>query len=158
MMETFGLQPIRNAGLNIRRCAARAHPAVRAGMCTRSMPRALGACLTLLLLAAGSVRGVDAPQQVHVRIAERKVLEPADGRLVLRRGDTVRIHWLCDEAVQLHVHGYDLLVTLQAGQPQITPFTAHASRRYPVTSHGFGADGAHGRHGRALLYIEVQPR
>jgi hypothetical protein len=107
-----------------------------------------------LLLAAAVPAGAGAVQHVEVRIAARKVVEPADGRLVLRQGDAVVIDWTVDEAVELHVHGYDLAVRAAPGRPASTSFTARATGRFPVSSHGFGGTTGHER---ALLYIEVQP-
>lgn len=127
-------------------------------MCDRSMKCAVCVCAVLMLLAAVPSPGADALPQMQVQIAQRKVIVPAGGCLVLRQGDEVLIRWRSDEGVQLHMHGYDLLVTLQPGEVLDTPFTARASGRYPVTSHGFGHADGQGRHGRALLYIEVQPR
>ena len=112
-----------------------------------------------LLLTAVAVETIaDAPQHVEVRIVARKVVQPADALLVLTHGDTVQIHCTSDEAVALHVHGYDLLVNLQAATTASTPFTARATGRFPVTSHGFAGQKSDAGHGRALLYIEVQPR
>jgi hypothetical protein len=118
----------------------------------------MGMCTALLAGTVASAFAADAAQHVQVRIEQRKVVEPADGRIVLRQGDEVRVRWQCDEAVALHVHGYDLFVTPEPGKPLSISFSARATGRYPVTSHGFDHAGDHGRHGRALLYLEVQPR
>jgi hypothetical protein len=64
---------------------------------------------------------------------------------------------MCDRSMTRAVRACAAL-TLQPGQVLGTPFTARASGRYAVTSHGFGGAGSPQRHGRALLYIEVQPR
>lgn len=126
--------------------------------CVGSILRAVCVGAVLLPGAVAPAFAADAAQHVQVRIVQRKVVEPADGRIVLHQGDEVRIRWHSDEAVALHVHGYDLLVTLDPGKPLTTLFRARATGRYPVTSHGFGHADGHGRHGRALLYVEVQPR
>jgi hypothetical protein len=115
--------------------------------------------IVLLLGLAGPSMAADAAQQVEVRISARKVVEPADGRVVLDEGDVVTIRWHSDESVHLHVHGYDLVAHVEPDRALAMPFEARATGRFPVTSHGFGGEmDAGGHHGRALLYIEVHPR
>lgn len=109
--------------------------------------------------------------QFELRIAQRQVtvmrdLSHADshatttarGRhnVVVRQGESVRLTWHSDEAVQLHLHGYDIELNLQPGQPGVMDFTARATGRFPVTSHGFGASHGGGHH-QGLLYFEVHP-
>jgi hypothetical protein len=98
----------------------------------------------------------------EVAIANRAV---AGEQSVLRftEGEKVRLRWTTDEAAQIHVHGYDLVVGLDPGKATLLEFDAYAAGRFPVTAHGFGATGGedHG-HGESdetvLLYIEVYPR
>jgi len=111
----------------------------------------------LLLTAAAGV-AADEPPPHEVRIAGREVVQPAGARLVLQHGDAVRIRWRSDEAVDLHVHGYDLLVRVEADAPTETAFEARATGRFPVTSHGFGSERGGHAHGAPLLFIEVHPR
>lgn len=111
-----------------------------------------------VLCSATSLASADrAIHVVTVRIEKRQVVEPEDRRVVVPHNASVAIHWHGDEAGELHVHGYDLRVTLRAGAVTHTRFEAKATGRFPVTSHGFGNETgqAHG-HG-ALLYIEVHP-
>lgn len=101
-----------------------------------------------------------------VTIEKRKVV----GERVLRvkKGDTVRLQWQSDEAVEVHVHGYNIKTEIEPGVPAEVTFTARATGRYPVTSHGFGTaeerkkkthSHGHGLPGSesALIYIEVLP-
>jgi hypothetical protein len=73
----------------------------------------------------------------------------------LTEGDFVELHWMTDEQVELHVHGYDLKLTVVPGKLGVLAFQAFASGRFPVTSHGWGK-GGHGH--EALIYLEVYPR
>ncbi|MDA0240926.1 MAG: cupredoxin domain-containing protein [Proteobacteria bacterium] len=101
-----------------------------------------------------------------VTIEKRKVV----GERVLRvkKGDTVRLQWRSDEQVEVHVHGYNIKTEIKPGAPSDVTFTARATGRYPVTSHGFGTaderkkkshNHGHGLPGSeaALIYIEVLP-
>lgn len=79
----------------------------------------------------------------------------AAGKRTVRvtEGDRVELRWTTDEAVELHLHGYDIRLDLNPGAPRTMTFEAHATGRFPVGIHGSGGHG----HG-ALLYLEVHPR
>ena len=120
---------------------------------------------TGLLLSPIASNAQKVPPPFRVEIKERKVV----GERVLRvkQGDTVRLRWVSDEGVEVHVHGYNIKTKIEAGKHQDVSFTARATGRFPITSHGFVADkkkakGGHS-HGAphkesALIYIEVHPR
>ena len=88
-------------------------------------------------------------RRVEIRFAGGKPVGTDVFRLT--QGEAVTFEWQSDTAMELHLHGYDIEVKLQPGKPVRTPFKAHASGRFPLTSHGAG----HGH--AALLYIEVHP-
>jgi plastocyanin len=68
----------------------------------------------------------------------------------VQQGDFVEIGWSSDRHVVLHLHGYDMEVTVDSGKNQRLTFRAHASGRFPIEIHGE-------RH-KVLLYLEVYPR
>ena len=70
-------------------------------------------------------------------------------------GDEVELLCSSDERVELHLHGYDLKLEVRPGEPAKMVVKAHATGRFPITSHGWG-DGGHGHH--ALTHLEVYPR
>jgi FtsP/CotA-like multicopper oxidase with cupredoxin domain len=78
----------------------------------------------------------------------------ASGLRTLRamRGDRVEISWTSDRPVTLHLHGYDIEVTVGPGSPQSMIFTAYATGRFPIEAHE--STGAH----RTLIHVEVHPR
>lgn len=87
-------------------------------------------------------------------------LELKGGRLVgdsdtfrFTEGREIRILWTSDEAVELHLHGYDLSVVSAPGAPGEMSFTGSVTGRFPVTSHGAVDDGH-----QTLIYIEIHPR
>ena len=97
----------------------------------------------------------DDPQRViDVRIENRKVVAP---RAAIRttEGDVIELRWTSDEAVELHVHGYNLKLHVRPDAPAAMVIEAYATGRFPITSHGWG-DGGHGHD--ALTYLEVYPR
>jgi hypothetical protein len=70
--------------------------------------------------------------------------------LQVRRGEAVELIWSADRRSVLHLHGYDIEVTVGADKPQTMSFRARATGRFPIEIHG-------GRH-TVLVYLEVHPR
>src|SRR5262245_22959336 len=73
----------------------------------------------------------------------------------VRRGDAVEIHWSANRRTVLHLHGYDIETTIEASnpeasKPQVMSFTAHATGRFPIETHG--------RRHSVVIYLEVHPR
>ncbi|MEE9544850.1 MAG: hypothetical protein V3V55_04535 [Rhodospirillales bacterium] len=66
-------------------------------------------------------------------------------------GDRVKLRWTADEAVELHLHGYDIELHVTPGAPGTMTFEAHATGRFPVSVHGTGGHGN-------VVYLEVHPR
>jgi hypothetical protein len=89
------------------------------------------------------------PRRFELRI-ENSRLSTAAKTLQVRRGDTVELIWSADRRSVLHLHGYDIEITVDAGKPQTMAFRASATGRFPIEMHG-------GRH-TVLVYLEVHPR
>jgi len=97
-----------------------------------------------------------AANAIDVNIKQRKVV----GNNVVRvaQGAVVALRWTTDETVQLHLHGYDIEIMVNPGEPVLTTFKADATGRFPVTAHGFGNHAHQGEKSEAsLLYLEVHP-
>lgn len=91
---------------------------------------------------------------IEVLIEGRRVA--ADMQTIrITEGETVELRWISDEAVELHLHGYDLKAELRPGEPTVMTVEAYAAGRFPITSHGWG-DGGHGHD--AMTYLEIYPR
>ena len=90
-----------------------------------------------------------------IQIEERQVV--GENKVVrVTQGDEVLMTWRTDESVAVHLHGYDIEQHVEVGVTAEMSFVAHATGRFPVTSHGF--EGQHESHGhQALLYFEVHP-
>ncbi len=109
----------------------------------------------VLLCSASAVREFD------ISIRDRRV-EGSASTLRVKRGETVLLRWRSDEAVSLHVHGYDLQANLSAASPKTIRFEATIAGRFPITAHEFGAtadqDARPKKHREVtLLYLEVLP-
>jgi hypothetical protein len=98
-------------------------------------------------------------RQFAIAIKERKV-EATAGVIRVSQGDSVEIVLTGDEAAELHLHGYDLKLSLAPNVPATLRFTAKIAGRFPLEAHRFGAASNSPRHRSAgpLLYVEVHPR
>lgn len=96
----------------------------------------------------------DAEARIEVRVENRKVV--GDNIIRVTQGQLVEMIWTTDEAAELHIHGYDIRFEISPDTPAEVSFTAHATGRFAVTSHGFG--GQHGHGHDTLVYIEVYPK
>ena len=97
------------------------------------------------------------PRQIAVAIRDRKV-EAAASLLRVTQGDAVEVVLTSDEATELHLHGYDLKLSLAPNVPGTIKFTAKIAGRFPLESHGYGTGSGRHHGGGPVLYIEVLPR
>ncbi|MFC1684038.1 hypothetical protein ACFL0R_01005 [Pseudomonadota bacterium] len=91
--------------------------------------------------------------RVEIVLADHKLARESNVIRVIQ-GQVVELVWLSDEATELHLHGYDVEIQVKPGQHAVMALAAHATGRFPITSHGFGAN-ANGH--QTLLYLEVYP-
>jgi hypothetical protein len=68
----------------------------------------------------------------------------------VQQDDAVELKWSADRRTTVHLHGYDIEITVNPGQAQVMAFRARASGRFPIENHG-------DRH-TVLVYLEVHPR
>jgi hypothetical protein len=124
---------------------------------------ALGAtpfCATAFDAAPACAQGME-PKRFSAIIKQRQV-EPAMRVIRALQGDAVEITITSDEAAELHLHGYDILISLEPGKPTVVKFAAKIAGRFSLEAHRFGASGAPADPRRqrevTLLYLEVYPR
>jgi len=110
---------------------------------------------TAILAGPGEAAGNDqipAVQRFELAISDRSV-QLESGTLRVTQGQQVELVWTSDESGTLHLHGYDIEFEVGPEAPAEYSFEAHATGRFPITSHGFGGEHGH----EALLYLEVYP-
>ena len=162
-----------------------------------SLARSCGICAALsLAVVAGLLWGCsDSPPEpsaspeiqesrthsFELSIVDREVAHEED-TIRVTQGERVELRWTTDEATSIHLHGYDIEVSLKPNRPFTMAFDADASGRFPITSHGFEGrsesgpshehdEHEHGEHEhgdraqqpsdggeKTLLYFEVHPR
>ena len=92
---------------------------------------------------------VEEPKRFDLRIENDQL--SGDLKVIrVRRGDAVEINWSANRRTVLHLHGYDIETTVDPDKPQVMSFTARATGRFPIETHG--------RHHSVLIYLEVHPR
>ena len=135
----------------------------------RNLASSIGRCASsdfrgraaIVLVGGVLLCGASAVREFEISIRERRV-EGSASTLRVKRGETVLLRWRTDEAVSLHVHGYDLRANLSAASPKSMRFEAGVAGRFPITAHEFGAvadqDARPKSHREVtLLYLEVLP-
>jgi hypothetical protein len=86
------------------------------------------------------------------------MVDPSQKTIRVRQGQTVDLAFTADEMIELHLHGYDQLLTVQPGSPAVMRVQAKTAGRFAIESHRFGNDGGRSRRHVVLLYLEVHPR
>ncbi len=95
------------------------------------------------------------PVRFSIAIKNRKVDAK---RIRAKQGDVLELTFTSDEPAELHLHGYDKLVTVAPNAPAVLRLDAKIAGRFPIEAHKFGT-GSQSKGGHvALLYLEVYPR
>jgi hypothetical protein len=114
----------------------------------------LAAALPLVVLLAQAAPAADVTFDLRV---ERGRL-PANMRVIrVMQGDAVTLRWTSDRPITLHLHGYDIEMTVAPGKEAAMAFSARATGRFAVTEHAPQAAGGHS-HMPPLAHVEVRPR
>jgi hypothetical protein len=142
-------------------CAAQQAPRSVASSIARRAPGRPWRRSAIVLLGVALLAAASAVREFDISIRDRRV-EGSASTIRVKRGETVLLRWRTDEAVSLHVHGYDIRASLSAASPASIRFEAGVAGRFPITAHEFGAapgsDARPQRHREAtLLYLEVLP-
>ena len=113
--------------------------------------------LVIGLMLFASIARAEEVTVLDVTIAERKIVGGVE-TLRVAEGANVELRWSADEAVELHLHGYEIAIQVPAGGTASMVFAAVATGRFPISHHGFGDTmGQEHSHG-PILYLEVYPK
>ena len=77
--------------------------------------------------------------------------------IAVQRGDAVEISWSADRRTILHLHGYDLEITLAPDKPETISFNGRATGGFAIETYSPPGDGKTSRH-TVLIFLEVHPR
>lgn len=108
-----------------------------------------------MAVAAGATPHRAAAEPVVFELAIRDARVAGATTLRARRGADIVLRWTTDRPHRLHLHGYEIELSLGPGQVAEMQFTASNAGRFPVEIHGHDAQGraAH----RRLLVLEIRP-
>jgi hypothetical protein len=95
------------------------------------------------------------PARFSIAIQGRKV-HAAQKTIRATQGAALELEFTADETVELHLHGYDRLLTVQPGSVAMMRLEAKIAGRFAVEGHRFGSGGRSRSH-VVLLYLEVHP-
>lgn len=100
-------------------------------------------------LSAQAIAQAESAQKRHfdLQIKDERIVN-AGKTIAVQRGDRVQLVWTADRDTSIHLHGYDLGITVLPEKPQTMNFVANATGRFPIH------DGRH----TLLIYLEVRPR
>jgi len=128
-----------------------------------SVPHKTAQLLACMALICGFGLSLAEPQEeeaeaepdvrIEIRIVNREVV--GDQLIRVTQGQIVEMTWTTDEKTQVHIHGYEIHIPTSPDTPAKVTFEAHATGRFPVTSHGYGDE--YGLMHQMLLYFEVYP-
>ena len=125
-----------------------------AGKIAISLAGCVLALVLVLTLRSGVTGAMADAATFELRVKNGRVA--ANMRLIrVKQGDVVKLQWTADQATNLHLHGYDIEVTVAPGAVAEMNFTARATGRFPVSVHK--PHGGH-THDPPLVHVEVHPR
>ena len=121
------------------------------------MPRTSASIAVLMIaaLCASPARAQTAVQTYDIRVDHGVANTPL---IRVRQGDWVRLRWVSDRPIVLHLHGYDIERKVEAGAVAEMTFRARAAGRFPVEEHRPSAAGGHSHGDAPLVRIEVYPK
>ena len=73
----------------------------------------------------------------------------------VKQGDAVELKWTSDQAIRLHLHGYDMMITVKPGETTVTAINARIPGRFSAEKLQDKPSGHH--HGGKVFYLEVHP-
>ena len=89
------------------------------------------------------------PRRFDLRIENGRIANNVK-TVQVQQDEAVELSWSADRRTAVHLHGYNIEVTVNPGQTEVMAFRARATGRFPIEAHG-------ARH-TVLFYLEVHPR
>ena len=115
------------------------------------MRRLLHCGLAVLALSLTALAGI-ADELTFTLPIENGRVPDALRTIRVHQQDVVTLKWSSDRPLTIHLHGYDIEKEVKPGGGAEMKFTARATGRFTVETHG-GSGG----HGPPLVTVEVYP-
>lgn len=112
--------------------------------------------LLFLLLAFVSLPAIATAEDRHFDLALKAGALPKNLQTIkVKQGDSVELKWTSDQPIKMHLHGYDMQIAVDPGEPTVTAINAKIAGRFSVEKLAEKGGGHH--HGGKILYFEVHP-
>jgi hypothetical protein len=113
-------------------------------------------CVILFILLVAGFTPAQAQDAKRFDLALKAGQLPKEQRTIkVKQGDSVELRWTTDQPIRLHLHGYDVEIAVQPGEPTVTALKARMAGRFSVEKLQEKKSGHH--HGGKVLYLEVYP-
>ena len=87
----------------------------------------------------------------HKIVLEKGELKSGNGKISVSQGENIKLGFVSDMEMEVHLHGYDLKLTVNPNKESVMQFTAEATGRFVITSHAdLGSHKPHSEH--AMLF------
>ena len=87
----------------------------------------------------------------HEIVLEKGELKSGNDKISVSQGENIKLGFVSDMEMEVHLHGYDLKLTVNPNKESVMQFTAEATGRFVITSHAdLGSHTSHSEH--ALLF------
>ncbi len=110
------------------------------------------------IAVAATASGAAAQERVFDLHVVGGRLEGGQRTIRVEQQAAVRLRWTTTTPVELHLHGYDIALTLVPGAVAEMAITARAAGRFPIHVHAAGTAAGGHHHAAPLAYLEVRPR
>jgi hypothetical protein len=120
------------------------------------LARGLGASLLIAALAFSAAASAQEARRFDLAMTAGTVA-PEWRTLRVKQGDAVELRWTSERPVRLHLHGYDLELTVKPGEPAVMAFKATIAGRFGLSTVRDDSGGRGHQHGARVLYLEVHP-
>lgn len=108
-------------------------------------------CLAIAMVLSGPA--VAETRTLNLTVEKGKVTN-SDKTVRLTEGDKVNLIWTADQALELHLHGYDRKLNIKPGSEARMELDADLVGRFPIEVHGH----SHGLKEKTILYLEIYPK
>ena len=87
----------------------------------------------------------------HEIVLEKGELKSGNEKISVSQGENIKLGFVSDMEMEVHLHGYDLKLTVTPNKESVMKFTAEATGRFVITSHAdLGSHKSHSEH--AMLF------
>ena len=93
----------------------------------------------------------------HKIVLAEGALKLENEKIFVNQGENVKLRFVSDMEMEVHLHGYDLKLTVNPNKESVMQFVAEATGRFPITSHvKLGSQESHKSYGEHAKLFESE--